>query len=63
MQTPRRRIKKSMNYYMKPDYFRGNRSTFIKFWTYHVYKKLPDLNQSKGLFDSQDTENIEMGKV
>ena len=33
MQTPRRRINKSMNYYMKPNYFRGNRSTFIKFWT------------------------------
>ena len=25
-------------------------------------QKLPDLNQSKGLFDSQDTENIGMGK-
>ena len=48
---------------MKTDYIRRNRSTFIKFWTYHVYKKLPDLNQSKGLFDSQDTENTEMGKV
>src|SRR3954470_8220569 len=31
MQTPRRRINKSMNYYMKPDYFRRNWSTFIKF--------------------------------